>query len=82
VDPAKWCDPAGGDPEFPSFDSPPASGITAWFTMRLTAIAEGTDNDFDPALDAAIHAYESRDDARVATWNDAFNNRERPALND
>ena len=80
--PAKWCDPAGGDPEFPSFDLPPAGGITAWFTMRLTAIAEGSDNDFDPGLDAAIHAYASRDDARVTTWNDAFNTRWRPALSD
>lgn len=71
--PTKWCDPAGGDPEFPSFDSPPPGGITAWFTMRLTAIAEGIDNDFDPGLAAAIAAYEARDDARVATWNDAFN---------
>lgn len=80
--PAKWCDPDGGDPEFPSFDSPPVGGITAWFTMRLTAIANGTDKDFDPALNAAIDAYESRDAARVATWKEGFKTRERPAPNE
>ena len=70
--PTKWCEPDGGDPEFPSFDLPPAGGITAWFTMRLTAIANGTDTTFDPGLKAAIDAYESRDTARITTWKAAF----------
>jgi 2,4-dienoyl-CoA reductase-like NADH-dependent reductase (Old Yellow Enzyme family) len=70
--PAKWIDPDGGDPEFPRFDSPPAGGITAWFTMRLTALADGTEATFDPALDAAIDAYESRDADRIGTWKQAF----------
>ena len=42
--------------------------ITAWFTMRLTAIANGTEEDFDPALSASIDAYESRDAERIGTW--------------
>lgn len=75
--PAKWCGPTGGDPEFPVFDSPPAGGITAWFTMRLTAISNGTDQDFDLPLGAAIDEYESRDAARAATWKQAFETRER-----
>jgi hypothetical protein len=79
--PAKWCQPGGGDPEFPRFDSPPHGGITAWFTMRLAAIANGTDQDFDPSLGAAIDAYESRDAARVARWNQTFETRERQAPN-
>jgi hypothetical protein len=70
--PAKWCQPGGGDPDFPRFDSPPPGGITAWFTMRLTAIANGTEEDFDPTLNAAIEAYESRDAGRIGTWNRAF----------
>jgi 2,4-dienoyl-CoA reductase-like NADH-dependent reductase (Old Yellow Enzyme family) len=72
---AKWCHSDGGDPEFPTFDSPPAGGITAWFTMRLTAIANSTEEDFDPSLSAAIEAYESRDAARIATWKQAFETR-------
>ena len=78
--PAKWCQTNGADPEFPSFDSPPIGGIIAWFTMRLTAIANGTEQDFDPSLGAAIEAYESRDAERVARWRRTFENRERPAL--
>lgn len=73
--PAKWCQAHGGDPEFPNFDSPPVGGITAWFTMRLTAIANGTDQDFDLHLGAAIDAYESRDAERVATWKRTFESR-------
>ena len=74
--PTKWCDSGGGDPEFPSFDSPPPGGITAWFTMRLTAIANGTDAAFDPGPDTAIDAYEARDATRIATWKAAFKIRE------
>lgn len=73
--PTKWCHPNGGDPDFPTFIEPPTGGITAWYTMRLTAIADGTDDDFAPALEAAIDEYESRDAARIATWNDAFTRR-------
>jgi hypothetical protein len=76
--PAKWFDPDGGDPEFPSFDSPPAGGITAWFTMRLTALANGNEEAFDPALSAALEAYESRDVDRIGTWKRAFETRSRP----
>lgn len=79
---AKWCAPVGGDPEFPRFDSPPVGAITAWFTMRLTALATGTEADFDPALSTAIDAYESRDAERSRTWEQAFETRERPAPNE
>jgi 2,4-dienoyl-CoA reductase-like NADH-dependent reductase (Old Yellow Enzyme family) len=75
---AKWCDSDGGDPEFPRFDSPPAGGVTAWFTMRLTAIANGTEEDFGPALSAAIEAYESRDAERIGTWKQTFETHEQP----
>lgn len=76
--PAKWCEPNAGDPEFPNFESPPAGGITAWFTMRLTALANGTDKDFDPTLNAAIEAYESRDAERIETWQRKFQTSEPP----
>jgi 2,4-dienoyl-CoA reductase-like NADH-dependent reductase (Old Yellow Enzyme family) len=79
--PAKWCDPDGGDPEFPRFDSPPVGGITAWFTMRLTALANGTEESFEPTLSTALEAYESRDAQRIGTWEQAFETLERPAPN-
>lgn len=72
--PAKWVHGDGGDPQFPSFVSPPAGGITAWFTMRLTALATGDEGSFDPALSEAITTYESRDAQRVDVWQRAFEN--------
>lgn len=74
--PATWCKLEGGDPEFPRFESPPVGGITAWFTMRLTAMAHGTDQDFDQELGAAIDAYESRDATRITLWKQTFEVRE------
>lgn len=68
----KWCNPDGGDPVFPEFDAPPPGGITAWYTMRLAAIGNGADGDFDPALDTALDSYEARDAARVPTWRNTF----------
>lgn len=70
--PAKWCHPDGGDPVFPRFDSPPPGGITAWYTMRLAALANGTEASFDPTLTSAIDTYESRDLERSATWKDRY----------
>lgn len=70
--PAKWLQPHAGDPRFPRFPSPPPGGITAWYTMRLTALANDETATFDPTLSQAIDAYESRDAARAATWRRAF----------
>ena len=70
--PLKWLSPEGGDPHFPTFRSPPVGGITAWFTMRLTALALRTEDDFALTLDESLDAYERRDAERVATWQRAF----------
>jgi 2,4-dienoyl-CoA reductase-like NADH-dependent reductase (Old Yellow Enzyme family) len=70
--PAKWLRPEGGDPEFPTFRSPPPGGVTAWYTMRLTALANDHEAGFDPGLQAAIADYESRDAERVGLWRDQF----------
>ena len=70
--PAKWLQPNGGDPRFPRFPSPPPGGITAWFTMRLTALANHEEASFDPTLSQAVEMYESRDAARTATWRRTF----------
>ena len=69
---ARWLGPDGGDPHFPTFESPPAGGITAWFAMRLTTLADGNEVAFGPALSEAIDMYVSRDAERIATWQQAF----------
>ena len=73
--PNRWLDSAtsGGeagtrDPVFPRFDSPPPGGITAWYTMRLTALADGREEEMSGDLDAAVTAYEQRDAARRELW--------------
>ncbi len=70
--PRHWAEKAGGDPVFPRFTDPPEGGITAWYTMRLTALAEDRDGDMPPTLHDAIADYESRDRARTELWRAHF----------
>ncbi len=61
-----------GDPEFPSFDTTPPGGVTAWYTMRLTALANDKEANFNPTLAEALADYEERDGARDSTWAKRF----------
>jgi 2,4-dienoyl-CoA reductase-like NADH-dependent reductase (Old Yellow Enzyme family) len=70
--PNRWRTAAGGDPAFPRFASPPEGGVTAWYTMRLTALGEDRAPDDTPDAHAALAAYEARDAERVAIWNARF----------
>lgn len=70
--PNKWISTSGGDPHFPRFDSPPPGGITAWYTMRLVAIAEGRTSSDDWTPMTALHEYNSRDTRRVQRWRKQF----------
>ncbi len=63
-----WLSEEGGDPAFPSFVSPPPGGITAWYSMRLTALGEDREAAFALGPDAALEAYDARDDRRCETW--------------
>tara|TARA_R110002111_G_scaffold176292_1_gene241850 strand:- start:813 stop:1145 length:333 start_codon:yes stop_codon:yes gene_type:complete len=67
-----WLTDEGGDPEFPRFDSNPPGGITAWFTMRLTALGEDREDAFKLDLPAAIRIYEDRDAQRCIKWQEKF----------
>lgn len=60
------------DPTFPRFVSPPEGGITAWYTMRLTA--HTNDREAADVLDlgAAVRVYEDRDNDRIAIWKRRF----------
>lgn len=63
-----WLSRCSADPEFPTFDSPPPGGVTAWYTTRLTALGQDREGTFDRTLDAAVTEYETRDAGRVAGW--------------
>ena len=67
-----WLNADAGDPVFPRFTSPPPGGMTAWYTMRLTALAEDREDTFSLDLPAAIHAYDMRDAGRCKIWRQAF----------
>jgi len=68
----EWLTEQGGDPEFPKFDSSPPGGITAWYTMRLTALAEDQEDAFRLDLATAIRIYEERDAQRCIKWREKF----------
>lgn len=67
-----WMREAGGDPVFPVFEAPPRGGITAWYSMRLTALGEDREAQFDWNLEKALAEYDARDEARVAPWRARF----------
>lgn len=71
-----WLTEPGGDPEFPQFDSNPPGGITAWYTMRLTALGQDREDTFELDLPAAIRVYEERDAQRCVKWQEKFSHRQ------
>ena len=67
-----WLSSAGGDPGFPKFNAPPPGGITAWYSMRLTALSEDSEAGLAMDPQAALDAYEERDAKRCLTWLERF----------
>lgn len=67
-----WLSDDGGDPEFPIFDAPPRGGVTAWYSMLLTALGENRESEFDLDPQTAIQVYEERDAQRSIKWNEKF----------
>ncbi len=67
-----WLSNDGGDPEFPVFDAPPRGGVTAWYSMRLTALGDDNESRFDMSPASALEAYETRDERRSETWLQRF----------
>ncbi|MDA3823168.1 MAG: NADH:flavin oxidoreductase/NADH oxidase family protein [Bacteroidales bacterium] len=67
-----WLSEEGGDPDFPKFETPPPGGITAWYTMRMTALGEDREEMFKLDLPTAIHLYEKRDAQRSIKWQEKF----------
>ena len=67
-----WLSEGGSDPEFPRFESTPPGGITAWYTMRLTALGEDRENVFKLDLPSALEQYEERDAQRCIKWQKRF----------
>ncbi|RMH79180.1 MAG: oxidoreductase [Actinomyces sp.] len=69
---ARWLEPAGGDPTFPRFDAPPPGAVTAWYTLRLAAVARDREDAFVLSAREALEQYEKRDAERVPLWRARF----------
>jgi 2,4-dienoyl-CoA reductase-like NADH-dependent reductase (Old Yellow Enzyme family) len=67
-----WLTKEGGDPEFPIFESPPRGGVTAWYTMRITAIGEDSEGCFTLDPHSASRIYEERDAQRGIKWLEKY----------
>lgn len=67
-----WLAETESDPAFPRFETTPPGGITAWYTMLLTALGHDKENDFSLSLPAAIDEYEARDQLRCVRWKKKF----------
>ena len=70
--PDHWLGPDPEDPVFPRFASTPPGGVTAWYTMRLTALAQGDAHGHGATPAAALASYEERDTRRVQRWRERF----------
>lgn len=66
--PRHWQQGQSAGPTFPRFDTPPEGGITAWYTMRLTQLAEDRDDESPGSLEQALTDYEARDQTRTLAW--------------
>ena len=69
---ATWLTDAGGDPAFPRFRDAPGGGVTAWYTMRLTALAEDREDGFAGDPRSALADYDARDAVRAERWTARF----------
>ncbi len=67
-----WINEAGGDPEFPKFESVIPGGITAWYTMRLIALGREREQNFMLDLPTAIQKYDKRTELLDAIWKNKF----------
>lgn len=70
--PSLWRQGEQTEPAFPRFQAPPEGGVTAWYTMCLTAIGENRRLPEPTALDEMIAAYEARDQSRADIWRNTF----------
>lgn len=66
--PNEWIEGESVTPNFPKFKSPPQGGVTAWYTMLLTALSHDNEKEFNLDLLPAIQSYENRDKARISKW--------------
>lgn len=67
-----WLGNQSTDPEFPTFETTVPGGVTAWYSMRITALGKDAEQHFEQSLPEALAAYDARDAARCSKWRQRF----------
>ncbi|MEM7651572.1 MAG: NADH:flavin oxidoreductase/NADH oxidase family protein [Pseudomonadota bacterium] len=70
--PSIWMSDTPRDPVFPRFASTQPGGVTAWYTLRITAMSEDREENFAMDADTALEVYDKRDAEREALWAARF----------
>ncbi len=70
--PKLWHERQMQQPRFPRFSETPEGGVTAWFTLRMTELADGKGFVVPDDLFDAIEQYDARDRERTTRWLDHF----------
>ncbi|MBE1285621.1 MAG: oxidoreductase [Rhodobacteraceae bacterium] len=70
--PNAWLKGGSNDPVFPVFQETVPGGVTAWYSMRLTALGQDAEAAFDQSLSEALTANDERDAARCTLWRKRF----------
>jgi len=70
----KWRKSTQPQADFPRFISAPEGGVTAWYTMKLTELAERSEQNMTQDVEATLETYLARDAERSIVWNSHFNN--------
>ena len=67
-----WLFGNGENPVFPRFDAPRQGGVTAWYTMRISALGHDAESQFSMDPDEAMQIYNERDAERSIRWRKKF----------
>jgi 2,4-dienoyl-CoA reductase-like NADH-dependent reductase (Old Yellow Enzyme family) len=70
--PKTWSNKEISDPEFPRFQSTQPGDVTAWYTMRITALGEDAEDRFALDVASANNQYLDRDANRCIAWRNKF----------
>lgn len=68
----EWLHGQGENPLFPIFEYTPEGGVTAWYSMLLTVLANDCEQNFALDITTAIQQYEQRDIVRCQRWKSRF----------
>lgn len=73
--PSHWQSGENYEPQFPRFEAPQEGAVTAWYTMRLTQLAQDAESaqGYGPTdANAALAEYNARDAEKTKLWQAQF----------